>query len=211
MIVSYLPFLTLSTDPVMFSAGTPVSTIELSYTYMGNEDAKVVQDGNQYTVTYSDSDSDGAYTCKKVMKFDPDTVSMSYVSYRNDEISNFYEYVGLGNDKYALVSVSDRAIVTYKDGEILTVLHAQNIYHEDWETGELSEATVVNAYPDDAIFGKSVDESWVTEHENDGAIEKLYNFDGTTLKVTGMNSEYDLDSGDYTYTPGFSAEIKVED
>lgn len=211
MIVSYLPFLTLSTDPIMFSAGTPVSTLELSYSYMGHEDAKIEQDGNQYTVTYKDSDSDGEYVNKKVMKFDPQTISMSYVSYRNDEVVNFYEYVGLGNDKYALVDTRDRAIVTCKDGEILTALHASNIYDEDWETGELSKESAVNVYPDDSIFGKTVDDSWVTQHEADGAIERLYNFDGSTLKITGMKTDYDWESGETTYTPGFSAEIKVEE
>lgn len=211
----YLPFFDIeSVDAVYFADGTSLDTIKSAYEISGYENVSVESTGyNEYTVSYDAPDYEDesiVYRMKKVFKaVYGDEPCFAFYCYKDDVLDSFIEYKALGNDRYALMDMSNRAIVSYKDGAVTEALHAENIYDKDWETGALSARTVLNAYPGDSIWERGdISEDWVTEQESQGCIYRLYNLSGSTLTVTGLNEGYDYDTGDTIYTPGYSVTIE---
>ena len=204
----YLPFTSLSViDAVYFDDDLTEDEIKLSVSFL-HEDAAVTKTADGYELTYTGkdyNDESKTYAMKEVFKADlSSNLKFSFEQYEDGKITEFLECVSLGGGKYALMNESNRAIVTIEDGKATEILHAANIHDTDWETDELSPASVLNRYPEESIYNKTgLDRAWVTEHESENAIERLYDYSGNTLKITGMNKDYNLDTGFYDYTPGF--------
>jgi len=132
---------------------------------------------NEYNISYKNDDGEiTVYECK----FDASTGSLSFVQKKNGEITGFYEFINLGNDKYALQNNSERAVVTYKDGTA-TNLSYSSTYSGDYEPYNHANAGI---YPN----GNGANENWVFA---DGveSYRSAYRYDGNTLKID-TNPEY---------------------
>lgn len=201
----YMPFSSLRyIDAFMFNANTSASTVQSSLRLLGNEDAVVTGSGNEYTITYTNTDwyTETDYELTEIIRFDPDALALSVVNYRDGEISSFTEFQALGNDRYALSSELERAIVTYKDGEILTIDHAENKYDTDYETGDYEAYSFIFGY--DSIFGRTdLDSAWVTEAEASDGLYRHYEYSDGVCTITGLNKQHNWDGGDPTFTPGY--------
>jgi hypothetical protein len=85
-----------------------------------------------------------------------------------------YEFVPLGEDKYAFQTMYERAIVEYKNSKITSFIYS------------LNTRSIENAYTDsDSIYINSTDisEAWVSAAGAD-SYEQYVTYDGTTLKIT---------------------------
>lgn len=198
MSLIYMPF--LSTSLAMTTSVTDTaapSTVAMVYEVWGEQDVTfTVNAPGDYTVTYKSPDWSDETIVDDVrieMLFDKDSNSLRYVEYTNGTQSLFYEYVGLGNDVYAMQSRSDRALLTYKDGVITDVHHSMTIWEEDWETGELSDMSVRYDAEADSIWGRNdIGDDWVTERS--GNLRYVFDYNGTSLVVTRMDDDYDWES-----------------
>lgn len=229
----YLPFLDMeSIDAVYFNEGTSLDTIKKACEKSGYENVTVENTGtNEYTICYDKRDPEETaeaeeapadegeesaeplgtvYNMKKVFKgVYGEEPSFAFYCYTNGELSSFLEYKALGGDRYALMDMSNRVLLSYKDGEVSEMLHAKNIYDYDWAAGRIGSKTVLNAYPEESIWERGdITEDWVTEHESQGCIYRLYKLSGNSLAVTGLNEDYNYDTGEKLFTPGYSLAIE---
>lgn len=204
MIIIYMPF--LSIDMAFTSSVSETvdpASIVMAYSFMGIEDAEftITSPGN-YKISYTSEDweTGEAESIEELMRYD--NGSIRYEQRINGELDEYYEFVALGQDRYALQSKTNRAIVTYKDGKITEVLHSWTKYEEDWETGELTEWSVWYDPEADSIWGKSgIDESWVLELESEGALERIYELKDGVLTISGQTSNTDWETGVTTFEP----------
>jgi len=203
----YMPFSSLRyLHAASFNAGTSVETIQSAYRMMDLEDAAITESGNEYTITYTASNqpySEDTYALKEVIRYDPDAPALSVVKYRDGALSSFTEFQALGNDRYALSSELERAIVTYRDGEIIAIDHAENRWDINYETGEHEDYSFLFGY-DSGIFGRTdLDHDWVMEAEAQDGLYRHYDFKDGTCTITGLNKELNWDGGPPKFTPGF--------
>jgi len=94
------------------------------------------------------------------------------------EMVELFEFVPLGEDKYAFQTLHERAIVEYKDGKITSFTYS------------LNERTKEKAYnPDtDSIFpnGTGVDKAWASKSGENG-YEQFITFDGAKLQISAVD------------------------
>lgn len=203
--IIYMPFVSLD---MAFTATitdeTSASTIEMVYSMLGSENVKFTKVGpGNYSITYTNTDWQDesivdTYEDKAVYQ----DRSIRFESWKNGEIQAFVEFVSLGNDRYALQNRTNRAVLTYKDGKITEMTHSWTIWDEDWEAGEPSADSVCYDLSKDGILGrKDLDESWVRELENDSSLERIYEVKDGGLTISGMDDEYDWETGITTYAP----------
>lgn len=110
--------------------------------------------------------------------FAPDTGSLRLTDIDGGEAFELYEFVPLGGDKYAFQTLYARAIVEYKDGEIISFIYSLN----------KTDKTLAYNFTSDSIYGKSgaVDEAWVSKAGED-SYERFISYDGAKLKIAADN------------------------
>ncbi len=202
LMLAYMPFSSLN---MAFTATvdetTDSSAIEMAYSFLGFKDVKFIRTGKgEYTITSSYENSDGTVTSyEEYMKFSDG--SLSYNHFTNGEQTEYLEFVNLGNNRYAVQNESARALITYKNGEITSLVHSSNKYETDWETGALTDWSVVNEYPTESIWGRDdLDEDWVLEKGEDAYI-KIYSLTSDTLTITGLDKNTDWSTGEISFVP----------
>ena len=167
-------FLVLLSMDLAFTATLSEENYEyvaMAYSWMGFEAFVTRPRANEYIISYKTEDGD-SYV--QECKFDTSTGSLSFVSKENGAISNFYEFVNLGSDKYAFQTKSERAVVTYKDGVVLNLAYSSYNPYSDDKTYDPSKDGI---YP-----GKSVDANWVFADGID-SYRNAYQYDGSALKI----------------------------
>ncbi|MBQ6000368.1 MAG: hypothetical protein IJL15_02395 [Clostridia bacterium] len=204
----YLPFSSLRyVDAASFAEGTSLSALESAYHMMGQNDATIRETGkNEYTIAYSKTDdaTGETYEHKEVIRFDTSAPALSVVNYRNGEPGSFTEFQALGDNRYAISSEFERAIVVYQDGEILGLNHAENLWKLNPDTDQYEDYSLIFDYEDGKIFGRTdLDEDWVMEAERRDGLYRHYDLQDGICTVTGLKSSYDFEAGKTTYSPGF--------
>ncbi len=213
MILIYTPFLSMD---MAFTSGVSAdadpSSITMTYKFLGLEDAEYTKiSDSEYKITYTTEDweTNEPESVEEFMKYKDG--SMRYEQRINGELDEFYEFVSLGNDRYALQSRTHRALVTYKDGVFSEIIHSWTLYETDWETDEIEPWSAWYESDEDSIWGeKSLDESWVRELEGDRALAKILEYKGETLTVSGIKTETDWESGEVTLVDIEPVVIKVQ-
>ncbi len=214
MMFLYLPF--VSIDMALTAAVTDdidPYVFATAYRILGVEDAQltVISSGN-YKITYTMQDRDNEGKTKSVeqlLRYESE--SIRYEQRIDGELDEFYEFIALGNDRYALQGITDRAIVTYKDGQITEVLHSVNKYEMDYDTRMPKEGSVFYDPEADSAWGrKDLDENWVLALESSGGLERIYELKDGTLTISGQKSTYDWQTGVTTYEPMVPVVITVK-
>lgn len=203
--IIYMPFVSLD---MAFTAtitdDTPASSISMVYEMFGCEDVTFTKNApGSYTLRYTTTDySDESIVYQYEEKLSYEGASLRYEQWKDGEVNAFVEFISLGGDRYALQNRTNRAVLTYKDGKITEMTHSWTIWDEDWETGEPSPESVRYDLSEDGIWGrKDLDESWVRELENDGSLERIYEVKDGGLTISGMDDDYDWETGITTYIP----------
>ena len=159
-----------------------------TWTAYGCTDVKISHEKpHSYTMTGKRAGMDDPFTLRCVYSPEQDAVSLLDTS--GKELLEFFECVPLGNDRYALQTLYERAILVYKDGKITSL---------DYSLKPRSREFAYD--PDtDAIFpnGKGVDDAWVSESGKD-AFEQRIVFEGNKLQIsaldfTGTKLEYAIE------------------
>ena len=209
IILLYMPFSSLRyLDASSFDADTTASTMEAAYKALGNEDASVTQDGNLITITYTGKNytTGDTYAFKEEIRYDTSGPSLSVVNYHDGELSSFNVFQALGGDNYALSTEYERAIVTYRDGEIVAIDHAVNIWDYDSDVDGYTEDSVLFDFDSGNIFGGTADSAWVHASEGNG-LYRHYELKDGSCRITGLNETTDWESGVTTYSDGYDVTI----
>lgn len=144
------------------------AAIETVFGVMGSKGAKYTRNGaHNYTVTFTNS---AGIACEINAKFDPATGSLQMIYNEGGALKDFYEFVGLGGDKYAFLTSTERAVAAYAGGEIKSFSYSLLRGEEKYELSG-------SIYPG----GSGASESWVIEKGVD-AYAQCYQFDGSVLK-----------------------------
>lgn len=145
--------------------------VVMAFEMFGGTDVEVVRNAaHNYTISYTDSDG-----AKRVEYFRADEQNgIQMICYKDGELSEFFEFIHLGDDTYAWQSDTQRLVMRCKD---------QTVYSGYYSSlGEDSPAYTEA----ELIYGTSSqpDAAWVTERED---FHTQILFDGTTLEVTTIN------------------------
>ena len=204
MLLLFLPYNSLGMAMTSgFGKDATVSTIKSTYSILGGDGVQVTQNANGgFIIAYQSED----YLTKEkqdiVEIIDYSNGSIRYETTTNGVTQAFYEFVSLGNDRFAMQSRTHRSILTYKNGEITELTHSYTVYEEDWETGELSPQSKFYDSTADSIWGrKELDESWVLEHQAQDALERIFKVKDGVMTVEGVKINTNWDTGESTYTP----------
>lgn len=106
--------------------------------------------------------------------YDPATGSLRMVEKTDGKVTEFFEFVPLGNDQYAYQTNKERAMVIYRNGQLESFIYTK-IDNNDTDYDLESQSI----YP----TGAGVNNEWVAGQGEDGYAE-YYFFDGTTIKLS---------------------------
>ncbi len=209
--ILYMPFSSIRFLDLAFFNGSSAETVKSSFKMLGNDDVEVTENSkNDYTIEYTATpvSSGKSYKSKTNIRIDPENLGVSIVFYRDGVLESFTDMQYIGSDRYALSTETDRAIVTYKDGNITEIFHAQNTYQPDYDKGGFTEDSFIYEYNDSSsVYGKkTVDESWVKEAESHNALYRLYEYKDGVMKITGLKEVYSY-SNPITYEPGYAVTL----
>jgi len=147
--------------------------VSMALSFLGVKDAKAVRNAaHDYTVTFTDQNGAAAELSGK---FDPGSGGLQMISKTGGTLSSFYEFVPLGGDKYAYQTDGERAVIGYAGGNVTSFVYAATNQGVKYDVAK------------DGIFpsGSGANEAWVTALGAD-SLSKIYNFDGTTLKIDAV-------------------------
>jgi hypothetical protein len=104
--------------------------------------------------------------------FDQASDSLRLVETDGDRVIELFEFVPLGGDTYAFQTISERAVITYREGKITAFAYS------------LLKSGADGYDPDtDGIYTKGgLNEAWVMELGEDG-YQQLVTYDGAVLKI----------------------------
>lgn len=166
-----MPYLSLSEDQAK------MDEVVKTWEYFGCTTVKLKHDAaNDYTLTGKRAGMDGSFTIRCV--YSPDKDSFRILDKDSGQIAEFYEFIPLGNDKYALQSLYERAIVEYKDGKITSFIYSINTRSKE----SAYKPDAVGIYPN----GTGADEAWVSKAGAD-KYEQFITFDGIKLKISAVD------------------------
>ncbi len=138
---------------------------------LGITEAKVTRNGaNDYMLsakTFSDKQSFEIHGV-----YDPATDGFRMLEKKEGKVTEFYEFIPLGDGHYAFQNDTERALAVYRDGKLESFVYTRT----NSEAGYHNET--------DSIFpaGVQADESWVLGPGED-VCEEYYYFDGQVIKL----------------------------
>lgn|GEM_PF-6075303 len=157
---------TLSEDPAA------ISGVETAYGFFGMKATVEHPAPHEYIITYTNEEGD---LREDECKFDQATGSLSFVEKKNGKAFYFFEFLNLGDGRYAYQTEYERAFVTFKDGVVLAFLYSA---YQSWQEDEPYNYADVSVFPG----GAGVDEGWVFADGVD-SYRIAYRYDGETLKI----------------------------
>ena len=131
---------------------------------------------NDYTLSGKRAGMDETFSIHCM--YSPERDSLRILDIDGGRNVEMFEFVPLGQDRYAFQTLYDRGIIGYKDGKVNSLIYSAN------------ERSDESAYdPDrDSIYpeGKGVDDTWVSK-ANKGTFEQFITFDGTKLSISAKD------------------------
>ncbi len=114
--------------------------------------------------------------------YDPATGSLRMVERTDGKITEFFEFIPLGNDQYAFQTDEERAIVIYKNGELESFSYTKI---SNYNTNLFDDPSIKYDGESDSIYptGVGANTDWVLARGEDSYAE-YYAFNGTTIKIS---------------------------
>lgn len=176
-IAGAMPILLYSMSPAIICA-TGFSENEMANNgiteaagYVGITDAKAVRNGiYDYTLTGNRFSDGQAFEVHCLC--DPDTGGLRILENVGGSVTEFLEFIPLGDGKYAMQTSLERAYVTYRDGELQDFIYTRAI------DSARSSSETDSIYPAGGESG--VD--WA-ETSSAGGRDESVDFDGKTVKM----------------------------
>ena len=172
-------FLILMSLDLAFTAAlneepTIIAGVKMAYSFFGLDADIEHPRANEYNIKYTTEEGE---ICVHECNFDASSGSLSFVEKKNGEIFNFYEFINLGNDKYAFQTKGERALINYKDGVILNLAYSSYNVYEGSDDKPYDHSKVA-IYPK----GSGADASWVFA-DGVNSYRNAYQYDGNALKI----------------------------
>ena len=145
--------------------------VVMAYEMFGGTNVEVIRnDAHNYTVTYTNGD--GAVMTEYYRADAQNGIQM--ICYKDGILSEFFEFIELGNDAYVWQSNTERMLMIYKD-KVVYECYYSSLSEEDAEYTE-----------SDLLYGSDLipDVAWVMERDQ---FHTRISHDGTTLEVTTAN------------------------
>lgn len=203
-VLYYLPFSGLDfLDAMYFGEKTAPASVEAALRSMGHDDAEVSETAeNEYTIRYGTSGGEFS----EVIRCDLERPALSVAQYLDGALTGFTELCGLGDGQYAMVDLTNRALVTCdEDGTVIAFDHAENIYETNWRTGEVEPYSCANGPARDGVFDREeVGGDWLLAPERAGGLYRRYRYEGGVLRITGTEKEMHYGSDEPpAFVPGY--------
>lgn len=128
---------------------------------------------NDYTLSGKRAGMDETFSIHCM--YSPDRDSLRILDIDGGRNVEMFEFIPLGQDRYAFQTLYERGIIGYKDGKVTSLIYSANERSE----GSAYDPVSDSIYPE----GKGVDDSWVSK-ANSGAFEQFITFDGTKLSIS---------------------------
>lgn len=145
--------------------------IAMAVEFFGGTDVTVTRNAaHNYTLAYTNGDGE-----KIVDHFRADSGNgIQMLSYNNDVLSSFFEYISLGNNTFVWQSGRERLLMEYQD-KVIHSCYYSNLNEESQRNTEVDLLYGTDAAPTPA---------WVMERDD---FHTKISFDGTRLEVTTVN------------------------
>ncbi len=156
---------TFSEDPNMEQG------VEIAMGMLGGKDVNVIRVAvNDYKITYTNNEG---VACELNGTFDPGTGSLRSIGKENGEENGLYEFINLGEGRFAYQTNNERAVVVYRDNAVQSFVYSAK---DSQEPAYTSAADSI--FPD----GSGADEAWVTKEGADN-YPQVYTFEEGVLKM----------------------------
>lgn len=145
--------------------------VVMAYEMFGGTNVEAIRnDAHNYTITYTNGD--GAVMTEYFRADAQNGIQM--ICYKDGILSEFFEFIELGNDAYVWQSNTERMLMIYKD-KVVYECYYSSLSEEDAEYTE-----------SDLLYGSDLipDVAWVMERDQ---FHTRISHDGTTLEVTTAN------------------------
>ncbi len=145
--------------------------VAMAYEMFGGTNVEAIRnDAHNYTITYTNGD--GAVMTEYFRADAQNGIQM--ICYKDGILSEFFEFIELGNDAYVWQSNTERMLMIYKD-KVVYECYYSSLSEEDAEYTE-----------SDLLYGSDLipDAAWVMERDQ---FHTRISHDGTTLEVTTTN------------------------
>ena len=145
--------------------------VVMAYEMFGGTNVEAIRnDAHNYTITYTNGD--GAVMTEYFRADAQNGIQM--ICYKDGILSEFFEFIELGNDAYVWQSNTERMLMIYKD-KVVYECYYSSLSEEDAEYTE-----------SDLLYGSDLipDAAWVMERDQ---FHTRISHDGTTLEVTTTN------------------------
>ncbi len=145
--------------------------VVMAYEMFGGTNVEAIRnDAHNYTITYTNGD--GAVMTEYFRADAQNGIQM--ICYKDGILSEFFEFIELGNDAYVWQSNTERMLMIYKD-KVVYECYYSSLSEEDAEYTE-----------SDLLYGSDPipDVAWVMERDQ---FHTRISHDGTTLEVTTTN------------------------
>jgi hypothetical protein len=163
----------LAFTAVLSEDQTQLDAVVQVWEMFGCTDVKLKHDiPNDYTLTGKRAGVDTSFELHCM--YSPEKGSLRLVDKDGSQLVELYEFVPLGEDKYAFQSLYERGIVEYKNGKILSLIYSLN----KRDKASAYDITKDSIYPE----GQGTDEAWVLKYGEDN-YEQYISFNGSTLKI----------------------------
>jgi len=190
--LAFLTFSMVGSADLSFTAmlnedQTQIDAVIQTWASYGCTDVKISHDKpHDYTMTGTRAGMDEPFAIHCI--YAPEKDSLSLVDKNGKELLEFFEYVPLGNDRYAFQTLYERAILTFRDGKITSLVYSLKPRSNESAYGPDTD----NIFPD----GTEADDAWVIAAGKD-AFEQWIVYDGKKLQIsavdfTGTKLEYEM-------------------
>lgn len=171
--LAFISFYMLNSGDLSFTASlcedqAEIDAIVQLWQSWGVGDFEIIHDNpHEYVMTGTRMGMETTFEIE--CSFHPETGSLRLIDTDGGQMLELYEFVPLGDDKYAFQTQNERAIVEYKEGRIVSFIYTLN----------RSEDFVYQA-DTDGIFGEceGIDEAWVLAKGEENYDQFLVGKDG---------------------------------
>ncbi len=186
--IVYMPF--DSINMAMFSYvndSTTEEELQENLEFYGFQDVhfEAVASGD-YRLTFSDEQEDGTiqhYT--NLMRYS--NGSMRYEMLCDGMTVEFEEFISMGDGWFALQDMKERAVVLYRNGELISMYNTVLRSEFDFDSNALTSWSKSYDAGSDSIWGKlGLDRAWVDERSAAGEIYMTFDFADSILTISGF-------------------------
>ena len=160
---------------VQFCESPEKASVEECYADYGYENVEFTELGpSSWQVVYSDENESGSIT-EYTDVFVKNGASIRCEKLTDGVSSDFFEFVSLGCDRYALENATCRAVVTYSSGRIVDFVCSETRFENDWDTWQPTSWSVSYDASADSIFNRAeLGRDWVLEKDASGGLLRAF-------------------------------------